>query len=465
MLAALILGLVFGALGGAAFGYLVAAGRTSRSAAVERERAAASAKEEAEAREKIVADLVRAEALLDQERASNRIREEVAHETRRQAAGQFAELSAAALQQNTEQFLALADRRMREAQQAAVADMDQRRVGIEQLFAPLREQLGRYEEGIRSLEKERQSAYAGLSAQVAQLNSTQDRLQQETRNLVTALRSPTTRGRWGELQLRRVVEMAGMLEHCDFEEQVTTQVEEGRLRPDLVVRLPGRKQIVVDAKVPLQAFLDANDAIDEEGRRAHLANHARQLRAHVDALGKKAYWQQFESSPEFVVAFVPGDQLLGTALEHDPSLLEHALVSRVLLATPTSLIAVLRTVAHSWQQENLADNAREVQSMARDLYKRMATFGEHLGRVGKGLSGAVDSYNRAVGSLERSVMPQARRFHELGVVSDAEKTMPELEPVDCATRVPIVQELDEESADVLQLLAPDSDDLPEAGHA
>jgi DNA recombination protein RmuC len=215
---------------------------------------------------------------------------------------------------------------------------------------------------------------------------------------------------------------------------VSTEGTDGRLRPDMVVNLPGARNVVVDAKVPLQAFLDANDATDEDGRRAHLVVHARHLRAHVDSLSKKSYWEQFEDSPEFVVAFVPGDALLAAALEHDSSLLEHAVSHHVLLATPTTLIALLRTVAYGWQQEALAENAREVQDMARELYKRLATFGDHMARTGRSLSGAVDSYNKAVGSLERNVLPQARRFHDLGVVGGVDKAMPELDIIDARAR-------------------------------
>lgn len=438
----LIVGLVAGVLLGAVVGFFVASSRAARRAASERQAALAAAKEEAGVRERLVAELSRNEALLEQERNSARLREEAIEDLRSQAAGQFAELSAAALRHNSEQFLVLADRRMREAQQSATAELDQRRAGIEQLFVPLREQLQRYEEGMRSLERERQTAYAALSERVLQLTSSQEKLQAETRNLVTALRAPATRGRWGELQLRRVVEIAGMLEHCDFEEQVTTKTDEGRLRPDVVIHLPGHKRIVVDAKVPLEAFLDANDATDDDLRRAHMVRHASQLRKHVDSLASKAYWQQFDGTPEFVVAFVPGDPLLGAALEHDPTLLEHAFASRVVLTTPTTFIATLRAIAFSWQQENLAENAREVQSMARELYKRMAIFAEHLARLGKGLSGAVDSYNKAVGSLERNVMPHARRFHDLGAVSGADKPIPELEPLECATRTPVLPDVD-----------------------
>jgi DNA recombination protein RmuC len=423
----LVIGGVVGVLAGAVLAWAVCSARSSARAAGER------AESEA-ARAKAQTDVTVLNAALERERARSEEQRVAMEETRHQLVGEFAELSRRALTQNSSQFLELADARLREAHQAAKGDLDQRHQALEQLLAPFREQLGKYEQGLRLLELERQKAYSQLSEQVRHLNESQDKLQLETRNLVTALRAPATRGRWGEIQLRRVVEMAGMLEHCDFEEQVSVQGVDGPLRPDLVVRLPGMKQVVVDAKVPLQAFLDANEAADDESRRSHLQLHARQLRAHVDSLSKKAYWEQFADSPEFVVAFVPGDPLLAAALEHDASLLEHAVSNHVLLATPTTLIALLRVVAYSWQSEALADNAREVQQMGRELYRRLAAFGEHMGRTGKSLSSAVAAYNRAVGSLERSVLPQARRFQELGLVGGVEKDELVVEQVDALTR-------------------------------
>jgi DNA recombination protein RmuC len=268
------------------------------------------------------------------------------------------------------------------------------------------------------------------------------------------------------MQLRRVVEMAGMLEHCDFDEQVHTDGDEGRLRPDMVVHMPGAKRVVVDAKVPMQAFLDATDATDESTRKTHLVSHARQLRSHVDALAKKSYWQQFDDSPEFVIAFIPGDPLLAAALEHDSSLLEHAVTNHVLLATPTTLIGLLRAVAYGWQQDALAENAREVQQIGRELYKRLATFGEHMARTGRSLSGAVDAYNKAVGSLERNVMPQARRFQELGV-GGSDKDVPMLDQVDAVARHLQAPELSEavrpraEKPPELELLEGSGDEQPE----
>jgi DNA recombination protein RmuC len=427
MIVGLVIGLVVGAGGGAVVAWITVTTRASA-------RVAAEGLGHAAALGSARAEVVSLQSALDHERGAAEERRIATEDVRRQLVGEFAELSRRALEQNNTQFLELADARLAHAQQSARGDLDQRTQAIEQLLNPLREQLGRYEQGLRLLELERQKAYTGLSEQVRTLTQSQDKLQSETRNLVTALRSPATRGRWGEMQLRRVVEMAGMVEHCDFEQQVTTEGADGRLRPDMVVTLPGGRHVVVDAKVPLQAFLDANDADEEEDRRAHLVVHARHLRTHVDALSKKAYWEQFADSPEFVVAFVPGDALLAAALEHDSSLLEHAVSHHVLLATPTTLIALLRTVASGWQQEALAANAREVQDMGRELYKRLATFGEHMARTGRSLNGAVDSYNKAVGSLERNVFPQARRFHELGVVGGADKEVPELDRIEGVPR-------------------------------
>ena len=421
-----VIGAVAGAVVAGAVVLAVAAGRhTKATAALRAEHAAALAAAHAEA--------ARLGAALDHERAGAEQRRATHDEARELAAGVFAELSRQALEQNNAQFLALADARLNEARQAAQGDLDHRRQAIEHLLTPLADQLGRYEQSLRRLELDRQRAYSELSAQVQQLSQSQERLQAETRNLVTALRAPATRGRWGEMQLRRVVEMAGMLEHCDFAEQVHADGDEGRLRPDMVVHLPGAKHVVVDAKVPLQAFLDASDAVDEPSRKAHFVSHARHLRAHVDALAKKSYWQQFTDTPEFVVAFIPGDPLLAAALESDPSLLEHAVANHVLLATPTTLIGLLRAVAYGWQQDALAENAREVQQIGRELYRRLATFGEHMARAGRSLGGAVDAYNKAVGSLERNVMPQARRFQQLGV-GGSDKEVPPLEPVDAVTR-------------------------------
>ena len=426
MVTGLLIGVVLGVAASAAIAVILSNRESARVAAAERGQAAALAE--------VQGQLVRAQSDLQAERTVALQRQAAWEDVQRQLTGTFAELSAQALQHNNAQFLELANARLKEAQQAAQGELEQRKQAIEQLMSPLRDQLNKYEEGLRLLELERQKAYTSLVTQVQSLSESEQRLQTATSNLVTALRAPSTRGRWGELQLRRVVEVAGMVEHCDFEQQVPALTEDGLQRPDMVVYLPGSKVVVVDAKVPLQAFLDANEATDEGTRRSHLERHARQLRTHVDLLASKAYWQQFAQSPEFVVAFVPGDPLLAAAFEQDPHLLEYALSKRVLLATPVNLIALLRTVAVSWQQEALTENARAVQQMGRDLYRRLSRFGDHLARTGKGLSSAVEAYNKAIGSLERSVFPQARRFQELGVVGDADKEMPDLETIESLPR-------------------------------
>jgi DNA recombination protein RmuC len=353
---------------------------------------------------------------------------------RRQMAGEFAQLSADALRRNADQFLQLADTRLGESRTAADGDLARRQEAIEHLLAPIAEQLGRYDEGMQQLERERVRSYTALTEQMKHLATSHDQLQKETRSLVTALRSPQTRGRWGELQLRRVVEMAGMLERCDFSEQVTSDGDAGRLRPDMVVHLPGGKNVAVDAKVPMQAFLDANEVGDEATRRLHLASHGRQMKAHVDALSKKEYWKRVDPSPEFVVAFIPGDPLLTAALEHEPGLMEYAVANHVLLATPTSLIALLRAVAYGWQQEALTDNARQVQVLGAQLYERISVLGEHMAGVGRSLTGAVTAYNKAVGTLEGRVLVTARRFVEMGVVGTGERPLPAPTPVESATR-------------------------------
>jgi len=450
MTTGLIIGLVAGAALGVVVGLLVRSGHVAAARTAEArladaleanrrlEAGAAELQAQVDAGYELVTGL-RAEAArlgseLDHQRRSADERAAAFEETRRQLTGEFARLSTEALQRNNEQFLQLADTKLKETRQAAEGELAKRQEAIEQLLKPIGLQLGKYEEGMQRLEVERKGAYATLTEQMKQLSTSHDQLQKETGNLVKALRAPQTRGRWGELQLRRVVEMAGMLEHCDFEEQVTSDADGGRLRPDMVVHLPGAKNVAVDAKVPMQAFLDANDAEDETERRLHLASHGRQLKAHVDQLAKKEYWKRVDPSPEFVVCFVPGDPLLTTALEHEPGLMEYAVANNVLLATPTSLIALLRAVAYGWQQDSLAENAREVQVLGAELYRRLAVLGEHMAGVGKGLNNAVSAYNKAVGSLEGRVLVTARRFSEMGVVGTGEKELPLPVQVDAVTR-------------------------------
>jgi DNA recombination protein RmuC len=377
-----------------------------------------------------------------------------AREERERLAGTFAELSAEALQKNNEQFLALAETKLSQAHTAAQGDLNQRQQAFAQLLGPLNDTLARYELGLQKIEVERKGAYEGLSEKVAQLHLGNEQLQKETRNLVTALRSPQTRGRWGEIQLRRVVEMAGMISHCDFDEQVTTITPDGRLRPDMIVHVPGGGEIVVDAKVPLEAFLQLIDADDDAARALFQASHARQLRSHVDQLAKKEYWKQFAHSPQQVVAFIPGDQLLSVAYEADPTLQEHAMANGVLLTTPTMLIALLRTVAFGWRQEKLAENAREVQKLGAELYERLRTMSSHMQRLQRSLTASVSAYNDAVGSLESRVLVSARRFPALGVVGIESEEIADLPPVEASPRLLQAVELVAEGReDIVRLTA------------
>jgi DNA recombination protein RmuC len=309
---------------------------------------------------------------------------------------------------------------------------------VARAIAPLHETLLRYERRVTELEHDRVDAYAELRAQVRSMSTVSGELRTETKQLVAALRAPQVRGRWGEHQLRRIVEAAGLLEHCDFAEQVTASTEHQGVRPDLVVRLHGGRTVVVDAKAPLEGYLSAMEARDERTRDACLGQHARHLRGHVDALAAKEYWKAFESSPDFVVLFVPADPFLDAALQHDPTLMEHAFRRNVVLATPATLIAMLRTVAYSWRQEELARNAVAVHGLARELYGRLATLGDHVGRLGSALGSAVTSYNKAVGSLESRVLVSARKLAEMGV-SDHELAVPP--QIEVAPRQPQAPEL------------------------
>ncbi|NMO50400.1 DNA recombination protein RmuC [Actinoplanes sp. TBRC 11911] len=309
---------------------------------------------------------------------------------------------------------------------------------VARAIAPLHETLQRYERRVTELERERVDAYAELREQVRGMSAVSGELRTETKQLVAALRAPQVRGRWGEHQLRRVVEAAGLLEHCDFAEQVTAATDDQTVRPDLVVRLHGGRTIVVDAKAPLEGYLAAMEARDERSRDASLDQHARHLRAHVDALAAKEYWTAFPPSPDFVVLFVPADPFLDAALRHDPTLMEHAFRRNVVLATPSTLIAMLRTVAYSWRQEELARNAVAVHALARELYGRLATVGEHVGRLGTALGGAVTAYNRAVGSLESRVLVSARKLAEMGV---SDEPIPVPPQVEVAPRQPQAPEL------------------------
>ncbi|MBZ0090076.1 MAG: DNA recombination protein RmuC, partial [Thermoanaerobaculia bacterium] len=344
----------------------------------------------------------------------------------------FQALAGRALTQNNQIFLDLARQNLETLQAGAQGDLEKRQQQIQHLLAPLQEQLARYEAGVRTLEVAREQAYGTLSEQVRSLASTQDRLQLETGNLVKALRAPQVRGRWGEMQLKRAVEFAGLVDHVDFVEQESIDTDAGRQRPDMIVRLPGGKQLVIDAKAPLAAYLDALEAKDEDVRKSLLVDHARQVRDHVRKLAAKSYWSQFENAPEFVVLFLPGETFFSAALEQDPSLIDDAFTESVVLATPTTLVALLKSVAYGWRQEKLADNAREIASAARELHDRMRVFTDHFAGVGKGLGQAIRGYNQAVGSLVGRVFPQGRRLEQLG--AGADKPFTEPDPIDLAPR-------------------------------
>ncbi len=352
--------------------------------------------------------------------------------TREQLTETFGALSSQALKHNTEEFLKLAQENLKQFHIQAQGELGQREKSIEQMVKPIREALEKTERQIREIEKDRKEAYGALHRHLESMAVAQQTLQGETRNLVQALRRPEVRGQWGELTLRRVVELAGMVEYCDFYEQEHVTTEEGALRPDMVVRMPDSREIVVDVKTPLDAYLSAMEASDEDGRARELDRHARKVRERVNELSKKAYWSQFKSAPDFVVLFIPGEQFLSSALERDRTLLEDALRQKIILSTPTSFVALLRAVAYGWRQQALAENADRIRELGEQLYGRLATFTEHLSKLGRNLGTSVDAYNKAVGSLERQVLPGARKMEELGI--SARKTPEVLEPLDKAVR-------------------------------
>jgi DNA recombination protein RmuC len=345
----------------------------------------------------------------------------------------FRALAAEALQANNQGFIALASEKLAAAERQSDVALEARQKAIEGLVKPVRESLDKVDGKIQELERERGQAYGSLLAQVKGLMAGQDRLAAETGNLARALRSPNVRGRWGEIQLKRVVELAGMVEHCDFVQQVTLVGEEGRLRPDMVVRLPGGRQVIVDAKVPLDGYLRAMEATSEDERRACMRDHAAQLRGHLQRLGSKAYWSELSGTPEFVVMFLPGETIFAAALEEAPSLIEDGVGRRVLLATPTTLIALLQTVHYGWRQERLAESAEKISEQGRLLHERVATLLEHWTRLGGALGKATEHFNAAAASFEGRLVPAARRLEELGAGS--KKDVPELPRIDARPRL------------------------------
>ncbi len=342
----------------------------------------------------------------------------------------FSDLANQSLKSNSENFLRLAQQNLGAHQEKAKRELSEREKAVEALVKPIRDALDASQKQISELEKARSEAYGGIKSQLEAMQLSQKSLTQETQNLVKALRRPEVRGRWGEITLRRLVELAGMVEHCDFVEQVHTTGDGQTIRPDMIVRMPDQRELVVDVKTPLDAYLEAAEAADDAQRKLGLERHAKNVRAHIRLLASKAYWNQFEESPEFVILFIPGDQFLSAALSEEPDLIEYALSHQIILATPTSFVALLKAVAYGWRQLALADNAQEIRVLAEDLYGRLATFVTHMNRVGRQLASSVENYNKAVGSLERSVLPGARKFVDLGVHAKKEvEKLDTLEPV------------------------------------
>jgi DNA recombination protein RmuC len=401
----LLITLGIGVLLGAVIGYLLARGKLAGLAADLTGRARAADERAAAAQQR--AALV--------ERAA----QEKAELIDGQLAERFQSLSAQALEQSARTFLQIAEGRLSAANAKAAGELDTRRAAVEHLVQPLRETLARVEAQLREADAARRSSHAALAEQVSAARQSSEQLRAQTQALVTALRRPEARGRWGEMQLRRVVELAGMSSRCDFDEQVSIATADGLFRPDMVVRLAGGKNVVVDSKVSLAAYLEAAEAADETTRNARLDAHARHLREHVDRLAAKAYWAALSPAPEFVVLFIPGEAFLAPALEHDPGLLEHAMAHKVHIATPTTLVTMLRTAQYAWQQAALSENARTVFDLGRELYDRIAGLGKHVDGLGKALTNAVTAYNRSVGVLESRVLVSARKLNELGLTDAA----------------------------------------------
>jgi len=346
--------------------------------------------------------------------------DELLAQTQSQLANTFNQLSNEALNRNNNSFLKLAEENLKRFQSEAKADLSGREKAIEQLIKPINEALQQTSKQIHEIEKERKESYGSLRTTIDQMTKSQQQLQLETQNLVQALRRPEVRGQWGEMTLRRLAELSGMVAHCDFFEQTHTTTENGSIRPDMIVKLPEQRDIIVDAKTPLDAYLSAIQAKDDKDRQHELKRHAQIIRSRVRELSRKNYWAEYSNSPEFVVLFIPGEQFLAAALEVDPALLEDSMSQNIILATPTNFIALLRAVSYGWKQLALADNAEKIRELGETLYKRLSTFGGHLSKLGSSLGSTVNHFNSAVGSLERQVIPGARKFTEMGISSKSE---------------------------------------------